>query len=612
MPSLRRSLILYFLVLVGLVLGALGLLIDRFAADALDARLESETRRIDNEYKTDTTVAADKFDEELLTAARSLAKEYRDKMWSLTNAFSGQKVAAQLNTALFLQPLGMGGNGWATATAAAFIPITPSGPTLPPLSALRWQMFWPYYWQEFRSLAGKVRNELQVSGDHPDYYQLHVLSPDRRDRQTIRSPKQPFALAARFNGLTASDGIDHLFDDVPTLGEAPLRRVRYRSSFSVQVRPNFGPPPGRPDRSDRPDRERRPERPRPGDPQGIGPQLFVQVARPKTTLDAHLAGLAAARDEQLTRAATETSKARSLLRWRIGAIGGGTFLAVVFGGWLLTGVGLAPLRKLSDAVSRVTEKDFRLSVEKDDLTTELAPIHDRLTHSLDELRRAFEREKEAIADISHELRTPVAGLLATLDVSLRKPRTAEQYKETMIECRAITKQLGTLVERVMTLAYLDAGHTSAHPVPVNVSELADGCAAIIRPLATAHGLTLKTDLPPAVEFTTDPDRLREVLMNLLHNAVEYNKPGGVITLRTTRDTAGLMVEVADTGIGMTDEVKAKIFDRFFRADPSRTATGVHAGLGLAIVKESVGRLGGSIAVDSTPAAGSSFRIRLPG
>ena len=287
-------------------------------------------------------------------------------------------------------------------------------------------------------------------------------------------------------------------------------------------------------------------------------------------------------------------------------------LAVVLGGWLLIGVGLSPLRKLSDAVSRVNEKDFRLPIEKGELTTELVPIHDRLTHSLDALRRAFEREKAAVADISHELRTPVAGMLATMDVALRKPRTADQYKETLTECRAIAKQLGGLVERVMTLAYLDAGHAHAPPIPVDIGELAGGCAAVIRPLATAHGLTLRTDLPPEVEFTTDPDRLREVLMNLLHNAIEYNRPGGSITLRAERDAAGLTVEVADTGIGMSDDVKAKIFDRFFRADPSRTATGAHAGLGLAIVKEAVGRMGGTIAVDSTPADGSTFRVRLPG
>jgi signal transduction histidine kinase len=100
-------------------------------------------------------------------------------------------------------------------------------------------------------------------------------------------------------------------------------------------------------------------------------------------------------------------------------------------------------------------------------------------------------------------------------------------------------------------------------------------------------------------------------MNLLHNAVEYNRPGGRVELNAHRDNGSVVFEVRDTGIGMTPEVREKIFERFFRADPSRHATGVHAGLGLAIVKEYVTRLGGTIGVDSRPDAGSTFRVSLP-
>jgi signal transduction histidine kinase len=102
-------------------------------------------------------------------------------------------------------------------------------------------------------------------------------------------------------------------------------------------------------------------------------------------------------------------------------------------------------------------------------------------------------------------------------------------------------------------------------------------------------------------------------MNLLHNAVEYNTPGGAIELDVRPGTDGRVTfDVRDTGIGMTDEVKAKIFERFFRADPSRTETGVHAGLGLAIVKEYVERLGGTITVESAAGKGTLFRLELPG
>jgi signal transduction histidine kinase len=143
--------------------------------------------------------------------------------------------------------------------------------------------------------------------------------------------------------------------------------------------------------------------------------------------------------------------------------------------------------------------------------------------------------------------------------------------------------------------------------------VASGCAATIRPLAESHGLSLTTDLRPTPTVSTDPDKLREVVINLLHNAVEYNRPGGSVTLSVREGNGGrVVVEVSDTGIGMTPDVRERIFERFYRADPSRTATGVHAGLGLAIVKEYVARLGGAISVESEPGRGSTFRVTLPG
>ena len=100
-------------------------------------------------------------------------------------------------------------------------------------------------------------------------------------------------------------------------------------------------------------------------------------------------------------------------------------------------------------------------------------------------------------------------------------------------------------------------------------------------------------------------------MNLLHNAVEYNRPGGTIDLTARRDGEHAVFEVRDTGIGMSADVREQIFERFYRADSSRHATGVHAGLGLAIVKEYVARLNGTIAVESEPGIGTTFRVTLP-
>lgn len=638
MPSLRRSLIVYFLILVGLALGGLGLLIDRFASDALAARLEAETTRIQHEADAAAEKARDKFDADLLTEARRLAFAYRDKMHVVSTLHNRAFVEDNRNTfdiAVRLMPLGDVGNPLAATTAAAFgnpYPGTLRNPN--PYLNHRAQLLGQFTVALVRDHYDQARADFLT--EHPGLFQLHQTGRDSKDRQLVRSPRLPADLPTDLP--PGEPAAEHWFSEITVpgsgAGSVAYRLVAFRSPRPAPGpnsypwgRPQFGgggPGGGRSGGGGPGGRPGGPEQPggggRPNPATFVGPPapnpgfpvLFAQVIHPKADLDAILNDITRKRDEQVASVADEAHDGLDLLRARLALIGGATFLAVVFGGWLLTGVGLVPLRKLSDAVSRVSEKDFRLNIEKSQLTTELVPIHDRLTHSLDALRAAFEREKAAVADISHELRTPVAGMLATLDVALRKPRTADQYKETLTECRAIAKQLGNLVERVMTLAYLDAGHGNANPVSVDVSELAGGCATVIRPLAAAHGLTLRTDLPPEAEIATDPDRLREVLMNLLHNAIEYNRPGGVITLRAARDAGGLTVEVADTGIGMSDDVKARIFDRFFRADPSRTATGAHAGLGLAIVKEAVNRLGGSIAVDSTPAVGSTFRVRLPG
>jgi signal transduction histidine kinase len=108
----------------------------------------------------------------------------------------------------------------------------------------------------------------------------------------------------------------------------------------------------------------------------------------------------------------------------------------------------------------------------------------------------------------------------------------------------------------------------------------------------------------------DPEKLREVINNLLSNAIEYNKPNGAVDLTVGRENGHLTVEVRDTGIGIPPEAQPRVFERFYRADPSRHTDAVHAGLGLSIVKGYVDLMGGTVALDSS-AAGSTFRVQLP-
>jgi signal transduction histidine kinase len=134
---------------------------------------------------------------------------------------------------------------------------------------------------------------------------------------------------------------------------------------------------------------------------------------------------------------------------------------------------------------------------------------------------------------------------------------------------------------------------------------------MVRPLAEAHGLDLRLERNGPVNMHTDPNKFREIVNNLLHNAIAYNRPQGQVAVGLHTQAGRLRLEVKDTGIGISEEARSRIFDRFYRVDASRHAEGMHSGLGLSIVKGYVDLLGGSIDVASTPGSGSTFCIELP-
>ena len=171
--------------------------------------------------------------------------------------------------------------------------------------------------------------------------------------------------------------------------------------------------------------------------------------------------------------------------------------------------------------------------------------------------------------------------------------------------------MGRLVERLLTLARLDAGQVHLDLEDVDVTDLAEQCVALVRPLAEAQGLTLKLHTNGPAILNADAGKLCEVLTNLLHNAIEYNRPEGTVDLTISQDNGSLCLEVRDSGIGITSEARSHLFERFYRADPSRHADSLHAGLGLAIVKACVDLMHGSIDIASTEGQGSTFRVRLP-
>jgi signal transduction histidine kinase len=396
------------------------------------------------------------------------------------------------------------------------------------------------------------------------------------------------------------DRFNWVHDDVTLPDGTVARRVRFRSLIRLEESPAPAPA-GAP--------------PRPNY-QVPRPAIIIQCAASLADLDETLEPFREQRDEDLARLREETVASLAQQRAWLLVISALTFAATVLGCFGLVWLGLLPLQRLTQAVSEISPRNFTLSLGQEPLPAELQPIADRLAVTLDQLRRAFAREKQATADISHELRTPLAALLTTIELALRRNRPAEQYREMLQDCHRSATHMHQIVERLLTLARLDAGVDRLRARSVDVGDLAEQCATAVRPLAEAKGLRLSVvNGCPAAEaepvLKTDPDKLREVLNNLLHNAIQYNRPAGRIDLVVGRDHNQVRFEVRDTGIGIEPEARERIFERFYRADPSRACDGMNAGLGLAIVKEYVGLMGGHISVESAPGQGSTFRVELP-
>jgi signal transduction histidine kinase/HAMP domain-containing protein len=597
MRSIRRTLLLNVLLLLAVTLGVVGYVVYRTAEGAIRERQRSAREVAELRY-------ADRRDEALRNRADKLASEVQSN-WN-QDTFRNQWVATELS-----------------ALAAPL-----SGNRLPFLVSSVTSGRNPIAWQLNFQLSAELRlNDDEVYRDSPhEFVQVTSDGGGSWTSPSLGTQRLPGNDTPRQEADTSRFDTIELPNSVTArrvIVKAPVTRRRPVGSFWL-------PPPAGAEEVVPTSRAvvglgaaarggpARPPGPRPGPgprfgpPPGPLPNFYLQCAWDVSSENPWLTGLIQERDDRLGAIDQETEDSVFRLQHTLAWTVAGTLFATLIGGWVLVGFGLFPLKRLSHAVSQISAKDFRLPLNPESLPAEVNPVAERLSQALTELQAAFEREKRAAADISHELRTPLAALTTTIEVACRKPRTAEEYRRTLDECRAIAGQMSQLVERLLVLAWLDAGADEVRPEPVEVGELVGGVAAIAKPLAEVQGLSFKVQVPRHLTVVTDPDKLREVVMNLTHNAIEYNRPGGEVELSASPGAkGGVVLEVRDTGIGMPAEIHAKIFERFFRGDPSRQATGVHAGLGLAIVKEYVDRLGGRLTVDSAVGRGSRFRIELP-
>jgi len=277
------------------------------------------------------------------------------------------------------------------------------------------------------------------------------------------------------------------------------------------------------------------------------------------------------------------------------------------GGWWFVSRAIRPINSISDAAAKISAGDLSQRINVAETESELGKLAAVLNSTFARLESAFAQQKQFASDAAHELRTPVAVILTQTQTALNRDRDAANYKETVEACQRAAQRMRKLIKSLLELARLDAGQEQMKRLQFDFSKTIADCVELIRPIADERGVKIISELPP-LEISGDSERLAQVVTNLLTNAIQYNHEGGEARVKLESQNGLAILTVSDTGAGISAEDLPRIFERFYRADKSRSSG--NTGLGLAICKAIVEAHGGTLEVSSEENVGTIFRVRL--
>lgn len=231
---------------------------------------------------------------------------------------------------------------------------------------------------------------------------------------------------------------------------------------------------------------------------------------------------------------------------------------------------------------------------------------------LDRVEAAHVSQHRFVADASHELRTPLTILRGEIDVTLRRPRSPQEYAEVLQSSREEIERLSRLTDNLLTLARADAGETLVRREPVDMTTVARDICRKLATLSEQRKVPLTCEASEQAFVSGDAVALAQIVFNLVENALRYTTPGESTTVRVVVIEGEVVVEIEDHGSGIGAEHLPHLFERFYRVDKARSREFGGVGLGLSIVKTLAEAHGGSIEVRSVVGQGSTFTVRLPG
>jgi heavy metal sensor kinase len=282
------------------------------------------------------------------------------------------------------------------------------------------------------------------------------------------------------------------------------------------------------------------------------------------------------------------------------------------GGYVLAKRALAPLEEMACRAEEITSDRLNERLPSGEVDDELGHLARVFNNLLARLEQSFEQLRRFTSDASHELRTPLTSIRSVGEVALQKDGSREEYRDTIGSMLEEVNRLTALVDSLLTISRADAGRIPLHPTVFSAMDLAREAAGLFEVLVEEKGQRITVQGDERVSVKGDRVFLRQALVNIIHNAVKYSPSGGTISVGVQYEPEGsIRLDVIDSGPGIAPEHAAKIFDRFYRVDESRSREAGGAGLGLSIAQWAVRVHGGDIHLLATEGTGCMFQICLP-
>lgn len=318
-------------------------------------------------------------------------------------------------------------------------------------------------------------------------------------------------------------------------------------------------------------------------------------------------------DTQSWQQAFEEERLRNIQNLRnFSLIGASAVLVLgVTGGYYISGKMLKPVDRVSAVAGHISHVNLKERLHYNGPNDELKRLADTFDTMLERLENSFESQKQFIQDASHELRTPIATAQTNIEVmEMHGNASPADYRHLMGVIKLSLERMTAVNDGLLLLSESASPRIRLQKVEIApfIGEALDETQGKAQ---TANVALEKKEIAPELCVEGDPLRLKQAVINLLDNAIKYNKPGGSVTVGAKRHDGNVVIEVKDSGIGISPEDLKRVFDRFYRVEKSRSRAAGGSGLGLAIVKKITEDHGGRVEAESVIGAGSTFHLILP-